>query len=113
MANLKESIVLSFDPCIYSKDAILATGYNFTNIFGIQLKYDPEKNISVSLTPVTPMGESEKNVLLMKFRNDLIDNQIRIDLEKKFSSLREIIVKHAFSPIENLGEEVKKIAGRK
>jgi len=31
--------------------------------------------------------------------NDLIDQQIRIDLQKEFGQLRNIIIEYAFSPV--------------
>lgn len=36
-----------------------------------------------------------------KFKNDVLDQQIRIDLQKEFGSLRDTIVKYAFFPAED------------
>lgn len=37
--------------------------------------------------------------ILKEILNMLIDNQMRIDLQREFGSLRDKIVKHAFSPL--------------
>lgn len=37
--------------------------------------------------------------LLKEIMNELLDQQIRLDLQHKFGHLRESIVKHAFEPV--------------
>ena len=46
------------------------------------------------------------------FSNEVIDQQLRLDLEKRYGQVRELIIKHAFSPLENLKAETEKIVGR-
>ena len=47
-----------------------------------------------------------------RFINELTDQQLRLDLDKKMLPLRELIVKQAFSPLKNLQTEVEKLANR-
>ena len=47
-----------------------------------------------------------------KFMNELIDQQVRLDLEKRYGPIRRLIVQQAFAPLDNLKAEVKKIVGR-
>ena len=41
-----------------------------------------------------------------QFCNEAIDQQLRLDIEKKYGNVRELIVRHAFSPIKNIDEEI-------
>ena len=44
--------------------------------------------------------------------NELIDQQLRLDLEKRYGAIRRLIVQQAFAPLDDLKAEVKKIVGR-
>ena len=37
--------------------------------------------------------------LLDDFCNEVLDQQVRLDIEKRYGSLRDAIVKHAFQPL--------------
>jgi len=41
-----------------------------------------------------------------------VDQQLRLDLERRYGGLRQLIVQHAFSPLSHLKQEVKKTIGR-
>ena len=45
------------------------------------------------------INPDEVKKLLGEFCNEALDIQIRLDLEKRFGNLREVIYEHAFSPL--------------
>ena len=45
--------------------------------------------------------------LINDFCNEVLDQQVRLDLEKRYGGLRDTIVKHAFLPFESLSKNHK------
>jgi His-Xaa-Ser system protein HxsD len=50
------------------------------------------------------------DVLKQKILDDILDEQLRYDLERRAGKVRELIVEHAFKPIINLKLEIDKRA---
>ncbi len=44
-------------------------------------------------------GEAELREAASEFCNEALDQQVRLDLERRYGSIREMIVKQAFSPV--------------
>jgi len=68
-----------------------------------------------SIDPVTlePLDSAaDLDDLEHRFASEIVDQQFRLDLERRFGGLRRLIVQHAFAPLEHLREEVKKTVGR-
>jgi His-Xaa-Ser system protein HxsD len=100
---------LQINKKIYDKEAILATAYSLSGDCQINFPKETEENIEISLEP---KNENDITNFENKFLNELIDHQLRITLENRFGKIRELIVKHAFAPLDNLKAEVKNIVGR-
>jgi|WetSurMetagenome_2_1015567.scaffolds.fasta_scaffold00300_10 His-Xaa-Ser system protein HxsD len=89
----------------YQREAIFAAAQTMTNKYYFEIKpYESEK-VSVYLEPKEPipLDDSEKIALLQSdakhFCNTVLDHQVRLDLEKEYGKIRELIVRQAFSPI--------------
>ena len=41
------------------------------------------------------------------FCNEVLDQQVRLDLEKRYGNIRELVIRHAFAPIESLKAKIK------
>lgn len=87
----------------YSKDAILETGYKFTNNYYFEIK-SQDKNYLIKLRQKIPCVDI-KNIK-EDFLNELIDQQLRFNLNQKTHLLREMIIKKAFFPFFNREEDV-------
>ena len=89
----------------FEKEAVFASAYKFTDKCIIQI--EPINNDSVG---VYFKMKNEDHLNLKKtaelFCNEAIDQQLRIDIEKKYGNIRELIVRQAFSPIKNINEEI-------
>jgi len=93
--DTKRTIDLSRD--IYEKDAITATAYKFTDKYYINIDISPENKYRVRFKAKKQEFNLEK--IIDNFCNELIDQQVRIDIGKKFAKIRDELVKKAFSPI--------------
>lgn len=96
IADNKLKINISLE--IYSQDAINQAIYSFTN--RCYVFQEPIDNRTIAVI-FEPKGEKpvQLNVLVKEFCNELIDQQIRISVNKQFSHIRDEIVKKAFAPI--------------
>jgi len=96
-------IVFKVNKELYSKDAILETGYKFTNNYYFEIK-SQDKNYLIKLRPKITCIDT-KNIK-EDFLNELIDQQLRFNLNQKNHLLREMIIKKAFPPFFNKEEDV-------
>lgn len=82
---------------LYSKEAIINATYKFTDKFYIKSDVITDNKVSISFETKDKSVIKEEDVNL--FYNELIDQQIRFNVEKDYKTIREEIVKKAFSPI--------------
>ena len=92
------AVLIELSKECYEYEAILRTTYKFTD--RCYLSIDP---ISENVTGVFLRPKDEGDVNLEKvardFCNELIDQQLRIIVERNYGDIRKEIVKKAFSPI--------------
>jgi His-Xaa-Ser system protein HxsD len=86
------------DRNLFEREAILATASRFTNQYYIGVDFFNEYSIKVSIQPKDNIA-TESNIAKI-FYNELIEQQVKCDLQKKFGKLREMIVEQAFYPLE-------------
>lgn len=96
---------LLIDSNLYDREAIFSASYKFTDNYSVTVEEDKEKHLVVNFTKLSNKNLEIPNIEIVFFE-ELLDQQLRFNLEKRFGHLREIIVRHAFSPIENLRNEV-------
>ena len=104
----KDSASLTLSVELYEKEAVFASIYLFGN--RCYAKVTPEGDSFIRID-FSIRENSNTSKLIAEFCNELIDQQIRRDLEKKFGTLRDIIVQHAFEPITNINERIKDDGG--
>lgn len=107
MTNIKFPVVelennkfqVTIDLNIYAKEVLTAAIYKFTHIFYVHQMTDQLSPNRV-LIVFESKDENMVNASIPKqFCNELIDQQLRFDTEKKFGYIRDMIVKEAFTPI--------------
>ncbi len=82
----------------FSREALNATAYKFSGDYYISIDYfdKPEEHFKVSLEK----KEGDLDPIIEKvFRNELIDQQTRLDVEGRFAHIRNMIVEEAFKPV--------------
>ncbi|MDP2046898.1 MAG: hypothetical protein Q8L00_11875, partial [Deltaproteobacteria bacterium] len=68
--------------------------------------------VKVTLNFLDSCPDSDRVKVENKFRKELIDQQLRLDLEMRYGAIRRLIVQQAFAPLDDLKAEVKRIVGR-
>jgi len=104
-------LVFRISKALYEKEAIFAATYALSAQCRNRIEPEPEGYVTVTLEPLDGQAE-DLDVLEHRFTTEIVDQQFRLDLERRFGGLRRLIVQHAFSPLAHLQEEVKKTAGR-
>ena len=106
-------IKIRVNSTIYGKEAILATNYALSGLCSTFIELGSEGYIDVTLESLVGKEEDvELQRMKQCFLNELTDQQLRLDLNNKFGRIRELIVRQAFSPLENLEKEVEKLVDR-
>ncbi len=91
----------SFNKEIYDHTAVLAAAYNFTGKYGIEVEVE-DNDLIAMLIPKGDYAPTETAMKedLLSFCNDVLDEQLRLKLQQKTARLLDVIVQHAFSPID-------------
>lgn len=95
---------------IYEKEAVFAAAYALSGLCRNRIEPGQAGYVKVTLELLDD-GTDLKEVET-RFMNELIDQQLRLDLEKRYGALRRLIVQQAFAPLDNLKAEVKRVVGR-
>ena len=94
-----DQILLEVNKNIYEVEAILKTAYLFNDKCYMHVDSVAEDVIGVYFKAKGATNDDLKEIA-DNFCNELIDQQIRLNVEKKYGKIREEIVKKAFSKIE-------------
>lgn len=82
----------------FEREPIFAAAAKFTDQYYVGIQPADEYSVEVSIQP-KKADDADDNIVKV-FCNELIEQQLRQDLQNRFGKLREIIVEQAFSPIE-------------
>lgn len=97
---------------LYSKEAVFSAVHKLTDKFYALIDHIDESYVGVYVSPKPEANLKEEDIksLLLQFSNDLIDQQIRKDLEKQYGKIRDLIVEQAFHPVSlsELNLKIKK-----
>jgi His-Xaa-Ser system protein HxsD len=94
-----EKFLLKLSKQFYEKPAVMNAAYKFTNKCSILIEPLEEGYVGVWFKAKDGQDPEIIPNFLNDFCNEVIDQQVRLDLEKRYGSLRDTIVKHAFQPL--------------
>ena len=97
---------ITVNTIIYSLAAIHAAAYQFTGRYHVLIMPNSDDTVTVIFEAKDKVQDVTED--LKDFANALIDHQVRLQLDKANGKIRELIVAHAFSPLD-LREEVKRL----
>ena len=89
------------DLVLYSKDVITAAIYKFSHLFYIHQQTDKSNPNLVIVIFESKDGNSVTVDVPKQFSNELIDQQLRHDINSQFGHIRDMIVEEAFKPINS------------
>lgn len=94
------SLSIAVDLNIYAQEAINATCYKYTDKFYVhqQTSVQSEKTIDI-IMECKENGMPVTTELVKQFCNDLLDQQVRVDVNSHFGHIRDLIVEEAFKPV--------------
>lgn len=107
MANIKFPVVkldnnkfqITVDLHLYTKEAIIASIYKYSSLFYIHQQTDTNNPNFINV-----IFESKNNSIITEditkqFCNELIDQQLRHNINAQFGHIRNLIVEEAFRPV--------------
>ncbi len=99
-------LLLKLSKEYYLREAVFETAYKFTDKCTILIEPVGDVHIGVFFEPKREMSLEDLNTIAMAFTNEVLDQQVRLDLEARNGRIRELIVRHAFSPVADLESEI-------
>ena len=89
------ALVLSKE--IYQKEAVLQAAHKFTDLCHILIEPAGDKSVGVYFQLQSDVDGNLEEIAL-DFCNEVLDQQVRLDLEREYGPLRQLIVRQAFAP---------------
>lgn len=84
----------------YEQEAVMQASYKFTNTCFIKIDALEEGYVGIWFK-AKPEIAINPELLLCEYCNEVLDQQVRLDLEKRYGSIRETIYHFAFEPIKD------------
>lgn len=100
------TLYVRFNNELYELEAIRAAAFKFSDRYFALIKPFDAHEVILILDPKPSSNPDIENDLKL-LCNETLDQQIRLDLEKRYGNIRELIVKQAFLPIEDINTEIK------
>jgi len=94
---------------IYDKEAVLNAAYKMTDKYSVLIKSVGVHEMSVIIEPKGQQSIEELESAVSDFCNEVLDQQVRLNLERRFWKIRELIIEHAFSPLADLKSRLAQI----
>lgn len=95
------SIFVELSKEIYHRDAVLKASAKFSNDYYVHVSPTSEYCVGV-IFMAKPDIKADLKSAALNFCNEVLDQQIREDLSKSNGQIRDIIYRHAFSPIKDI-----------
>ena len=107
MAGIKFPVVtlendkfqVTVDLSLYAKDVITAAIYKFSHLFYIHQIMDMENSNFINVIFESKEGKIVTEDIPKQFCNELIDQQLRHNVNVQFGHIRDMIVEEAFKPV--------------
>ena len=96
------------DNSIYDMEAINAACYAFTNNYHVLVTRKDGKSVTVIFELKSKASQRNIQEDIKDFINTVIDHQVRLQLDRANGKIRDLIVKHAFSPLD-LKKEIESL----
>jgi His-Xaa-Ser system protein HxsD len=103
------ALVFQLSKAIYEKDAVLAAAYALSGLCSNRVEPGPDESlVTVILKPLAGPEATDLDDLEHRFLTEILDQQFRLDLERRYGDLRRLIIQHAFSPWRTSSRRSKK-----
>lgn len=99
------TVAVNVDQSLYQKEAIHAASHHFMDRCYVHLTRESEVVVTVLLSAKETSSDLE--ALAKEFCTELLDQQVRKNVENECGNIRDLIVRQAFAPVENIGPEIR------
>lgn len=82
----------------YCRETVSRAMYKFTGKYNLTMFPLEEGYVGVSFEGKDAQSQQDTLCVISDFKNELIDQQVRIDLDQRYGLLRDTIVQFAFEP---------------
>ena len=96
------------DSSLYNMEAINAACYTFTNNYHILVTRKDGAFVTVIFELKNKVSQKNIPEDIKDFVNTVIDHQVRLQLDRTNGKIRDLIVQHAFSPLD-LKKEIESL----
>jgi len=90
--------IFEVDTSFFCKEAILKTAYQFTDQCHFEVDTVGEGVARVAISPKEPGTDVER--IVHEFLNELIDQELRVRVQRETAEIHRLIVSEAFAPLE-------------
>lgn len=97
--HTEDKYILTVDTTLYSKSAITATLYRYSGDFFISEEVNSENPNCIDISFEQKTNTVLNDKVLKQILNDIIDQQLRVNINERFGHIRDLIVEEAFKPI--------------
>lgn len=88
------------DTSLYELEAINAASYAFTSNYHILVTHKNGTSVTVIFELKNKASRRDVPEDIKEFINTVIDHQVRLQLDRANGKIRDLIVAHAFSPLD-------------
>jgi len=99
-------LLLVLSKALYEKDAIFAAAYKFTDKCVVHIEPVEDNAVGVYFYTKDDSKKPDLKKIAEAFCNEVLDQQLRLDIEKRYGNIRDLIVEQAFAPISNLKDKI-------
>ncbi|MEW6366700.1 MAG: His-Xaa-Ser system protein HxsD [Acidobacteriota bacterium] len=103
-------IAVRFPLSLYHREAVVAASYRFTDRWAIRLLESGDGRMEVLFQAKGDVPDNlDTGKVALEFCNEVLDQQIRLDLDSRSGALRRTIYEHAFARVPSTPVEKKKL----
>mgnify|MGYP001413215152 CR=1 FL=1 len=103
----ENKLLLTLSEKIYEREAVSSAAYKFTDLCTILIEPAEDNCVEVYFESKENQSTEELDKIAKDFCNEVLDQQVRLDIEARAGNIREVIVQHAFSPLKDIKNAVK------
>jgi len=96
----KGLFLVKLPKAFYEREAVFAAAYLFRDKFQLRIDAIDDGYVGVWFQVKEGQAENEVKIALGEYCNEVLDQQVRLDLDKRYGALRETIYEHAFNPLK-------------
>lgn len=100
-------ILIKLDKSLYEREAVMAAAYKMTDACYMIVKPLENNHLGIYFEPKSNQDKNELKAIAENYCNEVLDQQTRLDVEKRYGNIRDLLIKQAFSPIENIKDKIK------